>query len=142
MVCVDTSFIIALIRRDSQAESKLEQLTREAERIFTTPICACELFAGAYKSTKKDLEIRKVREILSRMELLEFSIQACERFGRIREQMHTGGSYNRRLGHYDSFNRPDQQPANPHPRHATLRKSPWSGRRDVVDAVRPPTMPR
>jgi tRNA(fMet)-specific endonuclease VapC len=92
MVCVDTSFIIALIRRDSQAESKLEQLTREAERIFTTPICACELFAGAYKSTKKDLEIRKVREILSRMELLEFSIQACERFGRIREQMHTGGA--------------------------------------------------
>jgi tRNA(fMet)-specific endonuclease VapC len=74
------------------AEGKLESYIDEGEKVSTTPICACELFAGAYKSRKRDLEIRKVKEFLSRMELLEFSPQACERFGRIRAELESKGT--------------------------------------------------
>ncbi len=98
MVCVDTSFLIALVRRDQDAERKLDSYTLAEERISTTPINACELFAGAYKSSKRDQEIKKVKELLSRMELLEFSAQACERFGKIRGQLEARGSL---IGDFD-----------------------------------------
>ena len=98
MVCLDTSFLIALLRTDLVAERKLESYIEEGERVSTTPICACELFGGAYKSRKRDLEIRKVKEFLSRMELLEFSPQACERFGRIRAELESKGTP---LGDFD-----------------------------------------
>jgi len=92
LVCVDTSFLISLIRREASAEKKLETYLVHDERIATTPICACELFAGAYRSSKRDSEIRKVRGLLSRMELLEFSMRACEGFGRIRQQLEAAGT--------------------------------------------------
>lgn len=92
MVCVDTSFLIALLRRDPDAEEKLESHLEEGEAISTTPICACELFAGAYKSVKRESETKKVREFLSRMELLEFSAQACERFGRVKGELESRGT--------------------------------------------------
>jgi len=92
LVCIDTSFLIALLRGDPNAEAKLESFVQDGERITTTPICACELFAGAYKAKKRDLEIRRVKEFLSRMELLEFSTQACERFGRVRSELESTGT--------------------------------------------------
>jgi len=92
LVCVDTSFLIALLRRDADAEAKLESYIQDGEMITTTPICACELFAGAYKSTKRNLEIKRVKEFLSRMDLLEFSAQACERFGRVRCELESRGT--------------------------------------------------
>lgn len=92
MVCVDTNFLIALLRRDQDAEEKLGSYVQEGEVISTTPICARELFAGAYKSKKRELETKKVKEFLSRMELLEFSAQACERFGRIRGELESKGT--------------------------------------------------
>jgi len=70
----------------------LESYVEDGEGISTTPICACELFAGAYRSRKKEFEIKRVKEFLSRMELLEFSTQACERFGRIRGELESRGS--------------------------------------------------
>jgi predicted nucleic acid-binding protein len=92
LVCIDTSFLIALLRRDPNAKAKLESFVEDGERITTTPICACELFAGAYKAKKRDLEIRRVKEFLSRMELLELSTQACERFGRVRSELESAGT--------------------------------------------------
>ncbi|MEM2585092.1 MAG: type II toxin-antitoxin system VapC family toxin [Thermoproteota archaeon] len=83
MVCLDTSFIIALIRRDPEAEKKLEEYMKNNARISTTYISACELFKGAYRSKRKDIEVTKVREILSRLEILDFSINACERYGKL-----------------------------------------------------------
>jgi len=54
MVCFDTSFMIALIRRDANAEKKLEEYVASEAKISTTPITACELFKGAYRSRKKE----------------------------------------------------------------------------------------
>ncbi len=70
----------------------MESYVEDGERISTTPICACELFAGAYRSKKKEFEIKRVREFLARMELLEFSTQASEKFGRIRGDLEAKGS--------------------------------------------------
>jgi tRNA(fMet)-specific endonuclease VapC len=92
MVCLDTSFIIALIRRDQKAERKLEEYVRSGARLSTTPITACELFKGAYKSKKRDAEVRKVREILKRLDMLDFSIDSCERYGKLVNDLESAGT--------------------------------------------------
>jgi len=92
LVCLDTSFLIALIRRDPNAESKLESYTMAEEEVCTTPITACELYAGAFKSRTKETEAKKVKDLLLRMEILDFSVHACERFGKIRSQLEAAGT--------------------------------------------------
>ena len=83
MVCLDTSFIIALMRRDERALRKLEEYTASETRLTTTPITACELFKGACKSTMRDKELQKVRTTLSFLEVLSFSVEASEHYGRL-----------------------------------------------------------
>lgn len=83
MVCLDTSFIVALIRRDPKAEKKLEDYVASEAKLSTTPITACELFKGAYRSKRRDMEVRKIRGILTHLEILNFSIDACERYGKL-----------------------------------------------------------
>lgn len=92
MVCLDTSFLIALIRRDTAAEEKLELYTQANDLITTTPICASELYAGAHKSQKRENEVKKVNEYLSRIELLDFSTQTCERYGRVKSELESKGA--------------------------------------------------
>jgi len=83
MVCLDTSFIIALMRRDRNAEEKLKEYLARDMKLSTTPITACELFKGAYRSRRRDAEVEKVRKVLAYLNLLDFSVEACERFGKL-----------------------------------------------------------
>ena len=52
MKCLDTDFLVAILRAKSDAESKMESLDAEGDNATTT-INAFELFYGAHKSTKK-----------------------------------------------------------------------------------------
>jgi tRNA(fMet)-specific endonuclease VapC len=83
MVCLDTSFIIMLMRGDEGALRKLEEYTASETRLTTTPITACELFKGAYRSTRREKEIQKVKVMLSFLEMLCFSVEASEHYGRL-----------------------------------------------------------
>ncbi|HKW04203.1 MAG TPA: hypothetical protein VJN71_02780, partial [Nitrososphaerales archaeon] len=42
-----------------------------------------ELFEGAYNSRNIEGESKKVRDLLKRVELLEFSAQSCEKYGKL-----------------------------------------------------------
>jgi len=75
--------MVALIRRDPKAEKKLEDYVASEARLSITPITACELFKGAYRSKRRDIEVRKIRSMLSHLEILNFSIDACERYGKL-----------------------------------------------------------
>jgi predicted nucleic acid-binding protein len=100
MVCLDTSFIIALMRRDERALVKLEEYTASETRLTTTPITACELFKGAYRSTKREKELQKVKMTLSFLEVLNFSVEASERYGRL---MASEGLHGAPIGDLDAM---------------------------------------
>jgi len=51
MTCLDTDFIIDLLRRKPAAENKLEELTANGDKLTTTPLNASELYKGAYNSS-------------------------------------------------------------------------------------------
>ena len=91
MVCLETDFLIALIRKDEKAIAKLRELVEKGERLTTTPINASELFKGAYKSKNVDENLKIVRGILGRLTLLEFNITASDIYGQISAELERRG---------------------------------------------------
>jgi len=81
MTCLDTSVLVALIRKDPAA---MNELRAEAERggmISTTMINLCELYAGAYGSKAPQRELQKVQDLLSHMRILDLDVGATKRYG-------------------------------------------------------------
>ncbi|MEW5841404.1 type II toxin-antitoxin system VapC family toxin [Nitrososphaera sp.] len=70
MACLDTDFLVAYLRKDSAAKSKLEELESMQEPLHTTMINAFELYKGAYKSTDPKRELAKVDALLDAFFLL------------------------------------------------------------------------
>ncbi|WP_456474020.1 type II toxin-antitoxin system VapC family toxin [Candidatus Pyrohabitans sp.] len=100
MVCLDTDFIIALLRKEQGAIEKLKSIVENEERLTTTPITASELFKGAYLSSKPLKEVRRVREFLNYLEILEYSPEACERYGKIFAELKKEGNP---IGDFDAI---------------------------------------
>ena len=83
MVCLDTSVLVALIRKDQAA---IEGLTAEAERggtVSTTTVSLCELYSGAYGSKEPQKELAKVQGLVSNLGLLELDAGAARRYGEL-----------------------------------------------------------
>ncbi len=83
MVCLDTSVLVALIRKDQAA---IDGLTAEAERggkVSTTILNLCELYSGAYGSKNPQKELAKVQDLVSNLGLLELDVGAAKRYGEL-----------------------------------------------------------
>ena len=92
MVCLETDFLIALIRKDNDALTKLEKSLAVGERITTTPLNASELLKGAYLSEKVAENLIAITGILERLELLDFSYKAAEYYGKIYSELKEHGA--------------------------------------------------
>lgn len=92
MACLETDFLIALIRKDKDALKKLRQLVEKGEKITTTSITASELFKAAFLSERVDENIRVVKGILSRLEILEFDITGAEYYGKTYSELKEKGT--------------------------------------------------
>ncbi len=91
MTCLDTDFIVDLLRRSHDAERKLESLLSDGDRLTTTPLNASELFKGAYRSSRPLEEAKKVRRLLETLDVLDFSIAASETFGKLSSELTNKG---------------------------------------------------
>ncbi len=76
-MCLDTTFLIALLRGDSRSIKTLKSLENSGEKICTTAICAYELLKGAMTSSKKEKNTRVVQELLQTIEPLPFDSSAA-----------------------------------------------------------------
>lgn len=81
MVCVDTSVLVALIRKDQAALEGLKAEAKKGGVVSTTLVNLCELYAGAYGSTNPQKELRRVEELVSKFVLLELNEGAAKRYG-------------------------------------------------------------
>ena len=80
MKCLDSDFLIAVLRGYPEAEDKLRELDQEG-RQATTSINSFELFYGASRSREKRNNIEKVKNLLERLEVLPFELGSSERAG-------------------------------------------------------------
>jgi len=81
MPCLDTDFIVALLRRRPEAEDRLEEYARRGQSVSTTTITACELYRGAYRAREREKEVAKVSNILRSINLLTLTNESCIVFG-------------------------------------------------------------
>ena len=81
MVCLDTSFIADLLRKDKKASEKLEEFVNENEKLMTTIINIAELYKGAYGHYKKEEKIKEVDEISQIIFVLDMNIRAAKNYG-------------------------------------------------------------
>ncbi len=77
MKCLDTDFLVAILRGKNDAKSKMESLDAEG-RNATTTINAFELFFGAHKSTKRAKNVKEVFKLLARLNVFDFTLEALE----------------------------------------------------------------
>lgn len=75
MVCLDTTFLIDLIKKDSAALAKLTSLKDQG--ICTTAISVAELYRGAWMSTKRESEKSKIQKILKSLEIISFDYMSA-----------------------------------------------------------------
>ena len=87
MVCVDTSFLIALERHDGGALEKLKHLADRGEAIYTTAISVAECYRGAYGSKDRPKALKDVKELLELFAILDLDYESARTWGELAESM-------------------------------------------------------
>jgi predicted nucleic acid-binding protein len=92
MVCVDTTCVADLIRKNPDANKKMSTFAEEGISLSTTIIInAAGLFYGAYKSNSIDREKEKLRMVLSSFIVFEMDQVGAEKFGEILRKLDKAG---------------------------------------------------
>lgn len=91
MVCLDTDFLVALLRGEGEAVVAARELDQSRVRKSTTPINAFELLLGAHLSQHREQNLRLVRELLESLILLEFDLESCESAAAISRRLRSTG---------------------------------------------------
>ncbi len=83
MICLDTSIIIDLFRGDKETESLLSDI----EGVFAVsyPI-VCELYKGAYKSSKPEKGEKEIEKFLENVHFLKPGPNASKSYGKLNER--------------------------------------------------------
>src|SRR5690349_13472807 len=82
MACLDTSALVALIRKDPAATLCFCPQPLDRGRVVsTTVVSLCELYSGAYASREPQKELSRVRDLISNLRLLELDEGAAWRYG-------------------------------------------------------------
>lgn len=72
MVLLDSDILVGILREDAEAVRFMELQETQGEKLSTTVINAFEMYEGAMLHAKKDDAMRKVRLLLSSLEILGF----------------------------------------------------------------------
>lgn len=99
MVCLETDFLVALLRIDREAVSKLAELTTKNVALFMTPISLTELFKGAFKSGKEE-KFSKVEELSAALKLLVYDFYASKEAGKLLNFLERNG---KKIGDMDTL---------------------------------------
>ena len=92
MVCLDTDFLVDLLRLRREAWAELEQLRRDKIELSTTAINICELFRGAFISKDIARTIQGIEAMIDSLKILDINRKASEMFGRLSVEMRNKGS--------------------------------------------------
>jgi len=83
LVCLDTSVLVPLLRKDRGALSHLSRAVTEGYQISTTVVSLCELYAGAYASSNPPKELQKIERLTSTLEIFVLTEEATRKYGEL-----------------------------------------------------------
>lgn len=82
MKCIDTDFLIAILRGKQDAKRKMEELDQEG-RHATTAVTCFELLYGAYRSREKSDNVEKAKVLLGRLDVLPLDLGSSDKASEI-----------------------------------------------------------
>lgn len=83
MVCLDTSVLVSIIRKDESIMERLKIESDRNSRVSTTVVSLCELYAGAYGSRQPQKELERVGNVISTLQILSLTERASRRYGEL-----------------------------------------------------------
>jgi tRNA(fMet)-specific endonuclease VapC len=98
LAVLDTDILIALLKEEPDAIEKIRKLEEKSERIATTIITVYELLKGACISSRPQENLKKVKDSISSLQVLDLSFKACEEASEIYRDIRKTGSV---IGEFD-----------------------------------------
>lgn len=89
---LDTDVLIALLKGETDADEAVQGLQEKSDRAATTIITAYELLKGAALSSKPKDNLAEVQKLLSNIEVLYLTLQACKEASIIYRDLKKAGS--------------------------------------------------
>lgn len=80
MKCLDTDFLVGVLRGRIEAEHKMTELDAQG-RCGTTSVNAFELFYGAHRSSEERRNVEETKKLLERLNVFPFDTEASEEAG-------------------------------------------------------------
>ena len=81
-ICLDTDFLVNFLRNKKE-EADFINKNEESKDLFTTYINIFELYYGAFKSAKKEENIKSITSLLNRIEILNLSHESIKKAAEI-----------------------------------------------------------
>ena len=86
MVCLDTDILVGFLRNDKDALKKIEELNEKNEAFAVSPVVVCELYKGAFRSTKENY-INFIETHIDGLIILEINRMTCRLYGEHKEKL-------------------------------------------------------
>ena len=81
---------MAILRKNPEAKRKMDELDTEG-RHSTTALNAFEVYYGAYRSRRREVNVKEAKRILARLEVLPLREDSAEEAGRISADLEVKG---------------------------------------------------
>lgn len=90
MKCLDTDFLVAILRGKESAQQKMKALDSEG-RHATTAVNVFELFYGAYRSEQREANVERTTTLFQRLDILPLDSRSSQRAGELLAGLATRG---------------------------------------------------
>jgi tRNA(fMet)-specific endonuclease VapC len=88
---LDTNALVALLKGVPEANEAFRRLEEIGDELSTTIISAYELIRGAYVSSTPEKNLVEVQDLLSNMQVLDLTLQACVEASKIYRELRKSG---------------------------------------------------
>ena len=82
-ICLDTDFIVALLRNHPEAVKKAEEYDSVKAEISTTSMNAFEIYLGAFRSRMAEKNVKQADSLLNAIKILELDLESSRKASEI-----------------------------------------------------------
>jgi len=86
-ICLDTDFIIALLRKHPEAAKRAEEYDSIKAEVSTTSMNAFEIYLGAFRSKEAAKNVKEADDLFNSINILDFTLETSRRSGEILSEL-------------------------------------------------------
>jgi len=82
-VCLDTDFLVALLRKNPEATKKAEEYDSISAEVSTTSMNALEIYLGALRSREPEKNVKQADDLLNSIKILNLTLESSRKSSEI-----------------------------------------------------------